>query len=147
MKTFSPKPVDTHRSWHLIDAKDQVLGRLSTRLAVILMGKHRPTFSRHLDMGDHIVVVNADLVKVTGRKELQKLYHRHSGYPGGMKVFSLSQVRATHPERILIHAVTGMLPKNKLQAKMLKHLHVYPGLDHPYTQHFNNKSANNKLEN
>lgn len=140
MPTFSPSPAQTDRKWHLIDAKGQVLGRLSTQIAVLLMGKNRPTFSRHLDMGDHVVVINAADVSVTGRKSAQKLYHRHSGYPGGMVVLSYRQVMDTHPERIIIHAVSGMLPKNKLQDKLLKHLHVYPGSAHPYERQFKAQS-------
>ncbi|TSC87637.1 MAG: 50S ribosomal protein L13 [Microgenomates group bacterium Gr01-1014_16] len=136
MKTYSPKSSEITRAWHLIDAKDQVLGRLATSVANLLMGKSKPIFSRHLDMADHIVVTNAAAVKVTGKKEKQKLYRRHSGYPGGMVVHTLSQVRAAHPDRIIIHAVSGMLPKNKLQDRLLTHLHVYPGPDHPYASNF-----------
>ena len=136
MKTFSPHTADVSRAWHLIDAKDLVLGRLATQAAVFLMGKHKPSFSRHLDWGDHVVVINSSLVKVTGRKETQKLYHRHSGYPGGMRVTTLKEMRASHPDRVITHAVKGMLPDNKLQDLMLTHLHVYPGIDHPYGQHF-----------
>lgn len=136
MKTYSPKSSEITRAWHLIDAKDQVLGRLAVQVANLLMGKSKTIFSRHLDMGDHIVITNAARVKVTGRKEKQKLYRRHSGYPGGLVTSTLSQVRATHPERIITHAVSGMLPKNKLQHKLLSHLHVYPGPDHPYVNNF-----------
>ena len=136
MRTYSPKSSEITRAWHLIDAKDQVLGRLATRVANLLLGKSRPIFSRHLDMADHIVVINAAAVKVTGKKERQKLYRRHSGYPGGMVVHTLSQVRSAHPDRIIIHAVSGMLPKNKLQDKLLTHLHVFPGPDHPYASNF-----------
>jgi len=141
MKTYSPKSSEITRAWHLIDAKDQVLGRLATQVASLLMGKSKTMFARHLDMADHVVITNAERVKVTGRKERQKLYHRHSGYPGGMVVLTLSQVRASHPDRIIIHAVSGMLPKNKLQDRLLKHLHVFPGPDHPYKSNF--KSLNN----
>lgn len=136
IKTFSPKPTETTRRWHFFDAKDQILGRLATQIAVLLMGKNKSTFSRHLDMGDHVVVINAAKISVTGRKEDQKLYHRHSGYPGGMSVTPLSAMRATHPERVIIHAVSGMLPKNKLHDQLLKHLHVYPDSDHPYAKQF-----------
>jgi len=136
MKTFAPKSSQITRSWHLIDAKDAVLGRLATHAASLLMGKSKTSFSRHLDMADHVVVINASSVKVTGRKETQKLYRRHSGYPGGMTVFPLSYVRQHHPDRIIVHAISGMLPKNKLQDRLLKHLHVYPGSEHPYVKHF-----------
>lgn len=145
MITFSPKPAETARKWHLLDAKDQVLGRLSTQIAKILMGKSKTSFSRHLDLGDHVVVINAAKVAVTGNKEQQKLYHHHSGYPGGMKVHFLAQVRAAHPDRIITHAVSGMLPKNRLQDKMLTHLHVYPGPEHPYASQFKKSEPINQL--
>ena len=141
MKTYSPKVSTIARKWHLFDARNQVLGRLSTQIAKILMGKDRTDFSRHLDMGDHVVIINAAEIVVTGRKEKQKLYHRHSGYPGGMVVTTLSQVRSAHPERILIHAITGMLPDNKIKAKMLTHLHVFAGSDHPYGKQFKNPNS------
>ncbi len=139
-KTFVPKPADIARKWHIFDAKDQVLGRLATKIAVILMGKHRPDFARHVDGGDHVVVINASKVAVTGRKEVQKLYHRHSGYPGGMKVTTLEQMRANKPEQVIIHAIAGMLPDNKLQDRVLKHLHVYPDETHPYEKQFKSQS-------
>lgn len=139
MKTYSPKPVETKRDWHLIDAKDQVLGRLASKVAILLMGKHKVSFSRHLDMGDHVVVVNAKNIRVTGNKETQKEYHRHSGYPGGMKVTTLQEMRANHPDRVITHAVHGMLPDNKLQDKMLGHLHVFAGSEHPFTSNFKAK--------
>ena len=143
MTTFSPKTAEVSRAWHLLDAKDAVLGRLATQIAVFLMGKHKTTFSRHLDWGDHVVVINAAQIKVTGRKETQKLYHRHSGYPGGMKVAVLKDLRASHPDRIITHAVAGMLPDNKLQDKMLLHLHVFPGPEHPFTSQFKNLEIKN----
>ena len=138
MKTHSPKVSSITRAWRLFDAKDYVLGRLATHIASLLMAKHKADFTRHLDMSDHIVVINASQIKVTGHKRDQKLYRRHSGYPGGFKELTFRQVAAAHPERILLHAVSGMLPKNKLQAKFLTHLHIYPGPDHPYAQHFKN---------
>ena len=136
MKTFSPKPAETTRSWHLFDAKGEVLGRLATQIAVLLMGKHKPQFSPHLDQGDHVVVVNASQIVVTGRKADQKLYHRHSGYPGGMTVTTYSQLRQKDPGQIISHAVSGMLPDNKLKPKMLTHLHVYQNTTHPFTKQF-----------
>ncbi|HJZ05214.1 50S ribosomal protein L13 [Candidatus Amesbacteria bacterium RIFCSPHIGHO2_01_FULL_48_32] len=136
MPTLSPKLSQINRDWHLVDANGQVLGRMATRIARLLMGKNRVDFSRHLDMGDHVVIINAAKVKVTGRKSAQKLYHRHSGYPGGMVVLTYAQVQASHPDRIITHAISGMLPKNKLHDRMLKHLHVYPGPDHPYAKQF-----------
>jgi len=136
MKTFSPTADSITRDWRLFDAKDQVLGRLATQIAEALMGKQKATFSRHMDMGDHVVVINASKVVVTGKKENQKVYHQHSGYPGGMKVTPLKIMRQTHSERIIIHAVSGMIPHNKLHDKMLKHLHVFPGDTHPYSSQF-----------
>lgn len=139
-KTFAPSSKDISRDWHLFDAKGQVLGRLCTQIATALMGKGRTDFARNLDMGNHVVVINAAEVSVTGRKELQKQYHRHSGYPGGMKVLTLEQQRARKPEEIIIHAVSGMIPHNRLHAKMLKHLHVYAGSEHPYASQFKKES-------
>jgi large subunit ribosomal protein L13 len=135
-KTFAPSSKSLSRDWHLFDAKGQILGRLCTQIAKVLMGKDRTDFARNMDMGDHVVVINAAEVAVTGRKELQKLYHRHSGYPGGMKVLTLEQQRARKPEDIIVHAISGMLPHNKLHAKMLTHLHVFPGSEHTYTSQF-----------
>jgi large subunit ribosomal protein L13 len=138
MKTFSPKSSQTTRDWHLLDAKGQVLGRLATQVAVWLMGKHKSTFSRHLDQGDHVVVINAAKVTVTGRKADQKLYHRHSGYPGGMKVTSFADLMARDPAQVVTTAVSGMLPDNKLKGQILHHLHVYPSSSHPYAKQFQN---------
>ena len=136
MRTFTPKPSQTSRTWHIFDAQGQVLGRLATQVAVILMGKHKPSFARHLDMGDNIVVINAAQVSITGRKSDQKVYHRHSGYPGGMKLTRYADLLGSHPDQIITTAVSGMLPDNKLKSRMLKHLHVYPGSEHPYAKQF-----------
>lgn len=136
MTTYSPSASEITRDWHLIDAEGQVLGRLATRIAKLLMGKSKATFVRHLDIGDHVVVINAAKVVVTGNKESQKIYHRHSGWPGGMRITPLAKMRATKPEQIIIKAVTGMLPRNRLHAKLLKHLHVFARVDHPYTKQF-----------
>lgn len=132
MKTFIAKTQDIAPQWYLVDADDQVLGRLSSRIASILRGKHRPQFSPHQDFGDHVVVVNAEKVRVTGHKEQQKTYFRHTGYPGGTKFTSMSKMRATAPERIIEHSVKGMLPKNKLGRKLIRKLHVYAGTEHPH---------------
>jgi len=140
MKTYSPSAGTISRKWHIFDAKGQVLGRLSTQIAQILMGKHKTDFVSYLDSGDHVVVINAKEVVVTGAKEDQKMYHRHSGYPGGHKAIPLSKVRETHPDRIILHAVAGMLPKNKLHDKMLKHLHIFSGNEHPYQEQFKQQS-------
>ncbi|MFC2056373.1 50S ribosomal protein L13 [Chloroflexota bacterium] len=132
MKTYSTKASDIEREWHLIDAQDKILGRLATQVAGLLMGKHKPIFSRHLDTGDYVVVINAEKVRVTGNKAKQKLYHRHSGYPGGLKSVSLEKMMQTHPTRVIEHAVKGMLPHNRLGAKMMKKLKIYTGDTHPH---------------
>ncbi len=137
LKTYSTKASDIKREWHLIDAGDQVLGRLATRVANLLMGKHKPIFCRHLDTGDYVVVINAEKVRVTGNKPKQKLYRRHSGYPGGLKSVSLERMMDTHPTRVIEHAVKGMLPHNKLGAQMLKKLKVYAGDEHPHQAQIN----------
>jgi len=132
VKTYSTKPTDIEREWHVIDASDKVLGRLATQVANLLMGKHKPIFSRNLDTGDFIVIINADKVRVTGNKAKQKLYYRHSGYPGGLKSISLEKMMQANPARVIEHAVKGMLPHNRLGAKMVKKLKVYTGDTHPH---------------
>ena len=132
MKTYSTKPSEIEREWHVIDASDKVLGRLATQVANLLMGKHKPIFCRNLDTGDFVVIINADKVRVTGNKAKQKLYYRHSGYPGGLKSISLEKMMQTNPTRVIEHAVRGMLPHNRLGAKMVKKLKVYTGDTHPH---------------
>ena len=132
IKTYSTKASDIKREWHIVDASDKVLGRLSTRIAGLLIGKHKPMFSRHLDAGDYVVVINAEKVRVTGNKAKQKVYYRHSGYPGGLKSTSLEKMMQTNPTRVIEHAVKGMLPHNRLGAQMLKKLRVYAGDIHPH---------------
>ena len=132
MKTYSVKAVDIERQWHVMDASGKVLGRLATQIASLLMGKHKPLFSRNMDVGDFVVIVNADKVRVTGNKAKQKLYYRHSGYPGGLKSISLEKMMQTHPTRVVEYAVKGMLPQNRLRARMMKRLRVYTGDTHPY---------------
>ena len=132
MKTYSVRKADIERKWHVIDASGKVLGRIATQIASLLMGKHKPIFSRNLDVGDFVVVINADKVRVTGNKAKQKLYHRHSGYPGGLKSISLEEMMHTNPARVIEYAVKGMLPHNRLGAKMFKKLKVYAGDAHPY---------------
>ena len=132
MKTYSVKASDIQREWHLIDASDKVLGRLATRIASLLMGKHKPIFSRHMDMGDFVVVINAEKIRVTGTKAKQKLYYRHSGYPGGLKSIVLERMMQTYPTRVIEYAVKGMLPHTRLGAKMMKRLRVCVGDTHPY---------------
>ena len=133
MKTYSVKAKEIERSWHLIDASGKVLGKLATDAARLLMGKHKPMYSYHLDTGDYVVVINAARIEVTGGKEEKKLYYRHSGYPGGLKSITLGKMLDKKPAWVVERAVRGMLPKNKLGAAMIKKLKVYAGADHPHT--------------
>lgn len=133
MKTYSPKSSEIQRQWQLVDATGQSLGRLATQIAIWLTGKHKATFASHIDMGDNVVVINAAKVVLTGNKAKEKVYYRHSGYPGGLKVTSFSSLG---PEDAIRHAVSGMLPKNKLHDPRLLRLHIYMGSTHPYGQHF-----------
>lgn len=132
MKTFVTKPADVERSWHIVDAEGQTLGRLATQIAVLLRGKHKTTYSPSVDCGDYVIVINADKFKVTGRRMDQKMYYRHSGYPGGLSEISLRDQLVKHPTRPIELAVRGMLPKNKLGRKMFKKLKVYVGTEHPH---------------
>jgi large subunit ribosomal protein L13 len=132
MKTYSARPADIERQWHVIDASDQTLGRLSTRIARLLMGKHKPIFTPHQDTGDFVVVINAEKVRVTGNKAKQKLYYRHSGYPGGFKSITLEKTMQNNPARVLEHAVQGMLPHTRLGNQMKKRLRIYAGETHPH---------------
>lgn len=132
MKTYSTKASEIEREWHVIDATDQVLGRLATRVARLLIGKHKPIFARHLDTGDYVVVINAEKVRVTGNKAKQKTYYRHSGYPGGLKSITYDKLMQTNPTRVIEHAVKGMLPHTRLGASMMKKLKVYVGDVHPH---------------
>ncbi len=130
--TYVPKASELKSDWYLIDAVDQVLGRLATRAAVLLMGKHKPGYTPFLKTGDHVIVVNAEKVRLTGKKEEQKMYRRHSGYPGGLKSVSARRLRETFPERMVESAVAGMLPKNKLGKQLTARLKVYAGAKHPH---------------
>lgn len=132
MITKSTKESDIARSWHLIDVGGQTLGRIATVVATLLMGKSKPYFVRHLDCGDYVVVVNAKAVKVTGKKEGQKKYYRYSGYPGGLSIETLEKLRARKPTEVIIHAVKGMIPQNRLRDQILGRLHVYSNEEHPY---------------
>lgn len=136
MNTFSLSTKSISRKWYLFDAEKETLGRLATKIAKVLMGKDKTDFTRHLDMGDHVVVINSQKINVTGKKAETKLYRHHSGYPGGMRALPYATVIKTDPKRIIVQAVSGMLPHNKLHAKMLKHLHVFPAATHPYTDQF-----------
>ena len=133
MKTYSQKPAEVSRRWILIDAKDATLGRIATEVAKYLIGKYKPTYTPHTDGGDYVIVINAKEAVVTGNKETDKVYYRHSGFPGGIKDATLAEVRAKFPERIIEEAVKGMLPKNKLQAERLKRLRVFAGEEHAHT--------------
>jgi len=131
-KTYIQKSEDVQRDWYVVDAAGQTLGRLATQIAVVLRGKHKPSFSPAVDAGDFVVVINAEKIHTTGRKLDQKMYHRHSGYPGGLKSIPLRTMLSTHPERVVVHAVRGMLPKNRLGRRMLKRLKAYGGPNHPH---------------
>ena len=133
MKTFSPTPKDINREWFVVDAQDQVLGRLASQIAHRLRGKHKPEFAPHMDNGDFIVVVNCEKIKVTGKKMTDKKYYRHSGWVGGLKTTQLGDMLADKPARVLTAAVRGMLPKNRLGRAMLKKLKIYAGTEHPHT--------------
>jgi large subunit ribosomal protein L13 len=130
--TVTTRAGDIERQWYVADAAGQILGRFASRLAQILRGKHKPYYTPHLDCGDHIIVINASKVRVSGRKAEQKVYLRHSGYPGGLKVRTYEDMMAKHPERIIEHAVRGMLPHNRLGRKMYRKLKVYAGPDHQH---------------
>jgi len=132
MKTHVVKAGDVDRKWYVVDADNMILGRMATRIATVLMGKHKPDYSPHIDNGDFVVVINADKIKVTGKKEDQKSYWRHTQYPGGGRSTSYKDMKKKYPERIIEHAVKGMLPKNKLGNAMYKKLKVYAGTDHPH---------------
>ncbi|MCL4353869.1 50S ribosomal protein L13 [Patescibacteria group bacterium] len=135
---------DIKREWHLVDIKDKTLGRISTEIAHTLMGKSKPYFVRNLDCGDYVVIINAKEVKISGKKETGKKYYRHSGYPGGFKSEVLGDVRNEKPEEIIRHAVAGMLPQNKLKAKMLKRLRVFAGAEHTFADKFKSSKVENK---
>jgi large subunit ribosomal protein L13 len=132
VKTYAVKASEIERGWWLVDASDQTLGRLATRIATLLEGKHKPTYSPHIDVGDHVVVVNAGRIRVTGNKLAQKRYYRHSNYPGGLKEESLETLLARKPELVIERAVKGMLPRNRIGRAMLKKLKVYSGTEHPH---------------
>ena len=132
MRTYSPKPGDADRQWHIIDATDVVLGRLASHTATLLRGKHKPTFAPHMDMGDHVIIINAEKVALTGAKLEKKKAYRHSGYPGGLKSMTLGQSLDANPVRVIEESVAGMMPHNKLSRASIKKLHVFAGEEHPY---------------
>ncbi len=131
-RTYVTKPEDIERNWYVVDASGKTLGRLASEVAQIVRGKHKPIFSPSVDAGDYVIVVNAERIHVTGDKREQKIYYRHSGYPGGLKEVSLGRMLDEHPTRVITHAVRGMLPKNRLGRAMLKKLKVYAGPNHPH---------------
>ncbi len=130
MSTYSPKASEIERAWHVVDAEGMVLGRLSTEVANLLRGKHKPTYTPHMDTGDHVIVINAEKVVLTSAKAEKKMVYRHSGYPGGLKEESLQALMARKPEIVIERAVKGMLPQNRLGRAMFKKLHVYRGAEH-----------------
>lgn len=137
MKTYSLSSKHVEERWHVVDAADRPLGRVATEVAHLLRGKYRPTYTPHMDNGDFVIVVNASKVQVTGAKSQQKIYYRHSGYPGGLKETPFTRMLERHPERIVQSAVKGMLPHNRLGRKILRHLKVYGGPDHPHQAQVN----------
>lgn len=136
MRTYQPKHKNIKRDWHLVDANGEILGRMATRIAKLLMGKHKPEYANHVDMGDYVVVINAEKVRLTGRKAKQKVYRRHSGYPGGFKEISFEKMIAEHPEKVIEMAVAGMLPGNRLKKKRMRRLKVVAGSVNPYKDKF-----------
>jgi ribosomal protein L13, bacterial type len=132
VRTYSPKPGDVQRQWHVIDATDVVLGRLASQVASLLRGKHKPIYAPHVDTGDFVIIINADKVHLSGDKAVKKLAYRHSGYPGGLRSVRYGDLLADHPEKAIEKAVKGMLPKNSLGRQMLLKLKVYSGDQHPH---------------
>ncbi len=132
MRTYVAKPSNITRAWHLVDAEGKILGRLAARVALLLRGKHKPTFTPNVDTGDHVVVINAGKIRLTGDKFRTKVYHRHTGYPGGLKSVTADRLHAKKPTAMVTKAITGMLPKNPLGKKMAKKLRVYAGATHPH---------------
>ena len=133
MKSYIAKPAEVERKWYVIDAEDKTLGKIAAEVASILRGKKKPIYTPHVDTGDYVIVINAEKVRVTGKKDEQKIYKSHSGYPGGLKETTLRELRAKKPEEIIRHAVKGMMPKGKLGRQMFKKLKVYAGPEHPHT--------------
>lgn len=144
MKTYSPKAKEIEREWHVVDAADKTLGRMASQVAKLLMGKHKPIYATHIDTGDYVVIINAAKVRVTGRKAEQKIYYRHSGYPGGLKSLSYKEMYKNHPTRVVELAIKGMLPKNRLGRAMFKKLKVYPGNEHPHQAQLAIKKGDNR---
>lgn len=146
-KTHTAKAGDIQREWHLYDLAGKILGRASTEIARLLMGKHKATYTPNIDQGDYVVVINADKVEVTGNKLSSKMYYHHSGYPGGLKQESLADKMASNPAEVIEHSVKGMLPKNKLQTPRLRRMKIYTGSEHPHSNHFEQKKLTNEETN
>lgn len=132
MKSFQASPGQVEQKWYLVDARSQILGRLAVKLATILTGKHRPTYTPNTDTGDFVIVLNAKDIKLTGNKRKTKVHQRYSGYPSGLKTIGVDQLLRTHPDRVLRRAVRGMMPKNRIARQMLSKLKIYPGAEHPH---------------
>lgn len=132
MRTYSPRPTDIDRAWYVVDARGEILGRMASRIAHVLRGKHKPTYAPHMDMGDYVIVINAGDVQLTGSKGTQSLAYRHSGFPGGLKSVPFARLLAEKPERLIERSVKGMLPKNSLGRQMAGKLKVYAGSEHPH---------------
>ena len=145
-KTYQPKGKEIKRNWHLIDVEGKILGRVATEIAKLLVGKHKPGYANHIDMGDFVVVINVDKLVVTGRKAKQKTYKSHSGYPGGFKEVKFEKLMLEQPEKIVKHAVNGMLPKNRLKDKRIVRLKVFSGKIHPYGDKFATQKVQNVLQ-
>ena len=133
MKSFIAKPAEVERKWYVVDADGKTLGRLASEVASVLRGKNKPTFTPHVDCGDYVIVINAEKVAVTGKKRNEKIYKKHTGYPGGLREFTFDKLQQKKPEEIIRHAVKGMLPDGKLGRQMFKKLKVYAGAEHPHT--------------
>ncbi|AKS37147.1 50S ribosomal protein L13 [Anoxybacillus gonensis] len=132
MRTYMAKPNEVERKWYVVDAEGKTLGRLASEVAAILRGKHKPTYTPHVDTGDHVIIINAEKIELTGKKLTNKLYYRHSLHPGGLKVRTALEMRTNYPEQMLERAIRGMLPKGSLGRQMFKKLHVYRGSEHPH---------------
>lgn len=131
-KTYTPKLAQIEHQWFVVDATDKTLGRLASKIAQVLRGKHKPTYTTHADVGDHVIVINAEKIKVSGRKADQKVYHRHTGYPGGLRTVAYRKLQAEHPDRIIKKAIWGMLPHNTLGRQIFRKLRVYAGGEHQH---------------
>lgn len=139
MKTYQPKQKEIERNWHLIDIKGKVLGRMASEIAQLLMGKHKTNYASHIDMGDYVVVLNAKEVELTGKKMDQKVYYKHSGYPGGLKEVKVKKLLKEQPEKVIEKAVYGMLPTNRIRRKRMRRLRIFAGKEHKYKEKFKEK--------